>query len=236
MRLFARLAVASFVLSSLISYGVGGLIARAGATQSGPTFFVNAATDNASTYATDCTVSTNTDCGIDDAINEFNQDTTVGNVDTIIFASTVPTFTVTDPTMITNTTSGVSLSVEGNGQSETTVSGNGVNTVFAINGSHVSISGLTITDGDGDASNFGGGGAVSVAPYTASVRVSDDTISNNTSDDGQGGAVFVGTDSGTSMTNDTFSDNTALDGGEGGAVFINNDTDLVTMTNDTLLD
>jgi hypothetical protein len=235
MRLFARLAVASFILSSFISYGVGGLIARAGATQTGPTFYVNAATDDTPTYATDCTVSTNTDCGIDDAINAFNQDTTSGDVDTIVFASTVPTFTVTDPTMITNTASGVTLSIEGNGQSETTVSGNGVNTVFAINGSHVSISGLTITDGNGLASNFGGG-AVSVAPFTASVSVSDDTISNNTSDGGVGGGIFVGTDSGTSMTDDTFFDNTALDGGRGGAVFISNDTDLVTMSNDTLLD
>jgi hypothetical protein len=241
MRLLARVATASFVISALISFGIGGLVAHAGATQTGPTYYVNAASDNVvdgvPTFATDCAVSTNTDCGIDDAINAFDNDPVSGDADTINFSSSVSTFTVTNPATIESTdgTPGVSLSIVGNGQVATTVSGNDENTVFAVNGAHVSISGLTITDGDGSASNYGGG-AVTVAPFSGPVILNDDTISNNTIDGGAGGGVYVGLDSATSMTNDTFFNNTAPDGGLGGAVFIGEDTGLVTMSNDTLLD
>jgi hypothetical protein len=80
--------------------GVGGLVAGAGGSPTGATYYVNAgrdfATVHGSGYATDRTSSTNTDCGIDDAIEAFYNDTTVGDVDTIAFSSALSIFTVSN--------------------------------------------------------------------------------------------------------------------------------------------
>ena len=99
----------------------------------GQKFYVNSATD---TGATDCTTAGNTDCGIDDAITAFNADTTANDADTIVFSSTVPTSTVGNPTAINNTTSGVTLAIDGNSPSKTAVSGNNTNEVYRERHSH----------------------------------------------------------------------------------------------------
>ena len=217
MRVFARIAIASVVLSSFASFGVGGLIDTAGATSTGVTYYVNAATDDALGYATDCTSPTNSDCGIDDAINAFDQDTTVGDADTIVFASDVSTFNVTDPAQLANQTSGVTVQFDGNGPSTTTVNGDDANTVFNDLGAHATISNLTITGGDG---------GVVVGEMDGTVTLTDDTLSNN-----PGGAVSIGTDSGLLMTDDTVTNTVLADEGDG--VDTGEDSGPISITNDT---
>lgn len=69
-----------------------------------------------------------------------------------------------------------------------TISGEGSSTVLIINDSaNVSISGLTITDGD--TSTFAQGGAISVEDSSAELTLVDSTISGNTGDY-NGGAIF----------------------------------------------
>ncbi|MHB1089131.1 MAG: choice-of-anchor Q domain-containing protein [Acidimicrobiales bacterium] len=213
---------------------------------------MNAASDfatvNGSGYATDCTSSTNTDCGIDDAIEAFDNDTTVSDFDTIAFSPTLSTFTVSNPTIITNRTSGVSLHIDGRGANRTTVSGASATTVFSVQNATATISGLTIADGSsvkgagvfssyatltltGDtlsndvASSDGGG----VYTTYGAISLSNDTLSNNTA--ASGGGVFNYDAGRMTMTNDTLSNNTATAGG--GAVF-NSSSASLTMTNDTL--
>ncbi|MHB1209090.1 MAG: choice-of-anchor Q domain-containing protein [Acidimicrobiales bacterium] len=224
MRSFARLWVVSVVLSSFVLVGVGVLVPDAGATPTGTTYYVNAASDfatvNGSGYATDCTSSTNTDCGIDDAIEAFDNDITVGNFDTIAFSPALSTFTVGNPTTITNRTSGVSLRIEGLGSNRTTVSGASATRVFSVQNATVTISGLTIANG----SSANGAG---VSSSYATLTLSGDTLSNNVASV-DGGGVYA-TYGPIALTNDTFSNNTAA---FGGGVF-NYDAGRMTMTNDT---
>jgi hypothetical protein len=228
MRFFARLSVVSIVLSSFALVGVGGLVADAGALPTGATYYVNAARDYAtvygsgSGYATDCTSSANTDCGIDDAIEAFDNDTTVGDADTIAFSSAPSIFTASYPTTITNRTSGVSLRIEGRGPNLTTVSGDFVSSVFSVRNATASISGLTITDGS---SSSGAG----VSSSYATLTLTNDTLSNDTAA-GDGGGVYA-TYGTISLTNDTFAEDAA--GYDGGGVF-NDDAGIMTMTDDTL--
>jgi hypothetical protein len=233
MRFFARLSVVSIVLSSFALVGIGGLVTQAAATPpTGVTYYVNATQDFATAYplaspqvyATDCASSTNTDCGIDDAIEAFDHDTITGSTDTILFASGSNIFQVTNPTSIFNN-DGVILSIDGNGPDATTVTGDDVNTVFDVSEANDSISGLTITGGN----NSGG---VYVGPMGGvGTTLHDDTISNN-----PGGAVYLNYDSALSMTDDTVSDNVAAYGGSGGGVFVSGDAYTVSITNDTFFD
>jgi hypothetical protein len=227
MRFFARFSMVSIVLSSFALVGVGGLAADAGASTTGVTYYVNAATDyalaNGSGYAADCAIPGNNDCGIDDAIKAYDNDATRGDADVIVFTPNLTIFQVNNPTSIFNN-SGVTLSIEGNGPDATTVSGNNVNTVFTVTGSIDSISGLTITGGNN-------GGGVNIGTMGGTTTLNDDTISNN-----PGRAVFLNYDSGLSMTDDTISNNVAGYGGSGGGVYISGDSYTVTMTNDTFFD
>jgi hypothetical protein len=179
---------------------VGGAIPTTGIT-----YYVNSAGDLG---ATDCNVPNNTDCGIDDAIRAFNGDTTTNDADTIVFNSDVPTFYVTVSTAISNTTSGVTLAINGNGVGNTAVSGGGVIGVFDIDaGVTVTISDLTIEDGYTD----GDGGAIS---NSGTLTVTNDDFSDNMAAYGDGGAIEGG--SSLTVANSTFYDNGSP--GNGGAI------------------
>jgi hypothetical protein len=235
MTTLARLIAVFGLLVGMAVVGVS-LAGEAGAT-GGVTYYVNSATDMS---ATDCAAPSNVDCGLDDAITAFNADSTANDADSIVFATGVTTFTSED-TRIINTTSGVSLTIEGNGANSTIVIGNTGSSVFYISNAAVTITALTITGGRYQL----GGGVYNEGTAT----VSDDTFSDNSSFF-YGGAFF---NAGTAvLTNDAFTDNSSnilggavYNGGvatlsgdtfsgdsseEGGAVFNGADG---TLTNDT---
>ncbi len=200
-----------FALATVLAvFGIAVLPTEmSGATPTGKTYYVNSAID---TGATDCAVATNSDCGIDDAITAFNADTTPGDADAIVFSSAIATFTVGTPTDVDNTTSGVTLAIDGNGQSTTAVSGNNVNSVFVILGGTATISGLTIEDGAANTTAPGEGPAGGGIHNDGTLTLTGATVSDNTADSGYGGGIFNG---GTLTVNDsTVSNNTsAIDGG-----------------------
>ena len=212
--------------------------------------YVNSATD---TGATDCTVSINTDCGIDDAIIAFDDDTTSGaDADTIVFSPSIATFTVGTPTAIDNTTPGVTLAIDGNGQSATAVSGNNANSVFDILGGTVTISGLTVENGIANGCCGYGGGIANNAGSTltvtdstvsdngsggifndgTSLTVTDSTVSDNSGGLGYGSGIWSGPGGTSAVTSLTVTDSTVSDNSGGG---ISNDPgSTATVTGSTL--
>lgn len=106
-----------------------------------------------------------------------------------------------------------------------TGSGGSTFTSFSVLGSSLSLNGLTITGGTGDA---GYGGAIYV--YSdASLRVEDCTFSGNSA--GQyGGAIFA--DGGLEIINSTFESNNALE--QGGAIWVSSST-AATITGSTFV-
>jgi uncharacterized repeat protein (TIGR02543 family) len=173
-----RLKVVSIATLLMVLGLAVGPAQLAGATPSGNTYYVNSATD---TGAGDCSVATNTDCGIDDAIAAFNADTNAGDADTIVFSSAIATFIVGTPTAIDNTTSGVNLVINGNGPSNTAVSGNNASSVFVVDaGVTATISGLTIENGYATQSPSNVGGATGGGILNeGTLTVTDSTVSNN---------------------------------------------------------
>jgi YVTN family beta-propeller protein len=126
-----------------------------------------------------------------------------------------------------------SLSITGAGASSTTVNGGGAGTVFTVNGGTVTISGLTITNGDG---SVGGG----IGNETGTVNVTDDTITGNTTDGtypNNGAGIDNGDNHGSgtvTVTDSTISGNTT--DGNGGAIDNgdNNGGGTVTVTGSTI--
>jgi hypothetical protein len=178
------------------------------------TYYVNSATDNSS--VADCASSLNTDCGIDDAIAAFDADTTPNDDDEIVFASSIPVFTVSTPTTIDNPTTGIALTMQGHGQSATAVSGGARHTVLTLadvgaGSDAVDISGLTIEDGNPTVSGDGGG-IYDFGDDGTTLTVTDSTISGNTGNADGGGITTYGA---TTLTDDTISGNTAGSGGGG---------------------
>jgi hypothetical protein len=200
------------------------------------TYYVNSATDISG--VTDCTSLINTNCGIDNAIAAFNTDTTHNDADEIVFASSIPVFSVTTPVQIINPTSGITLTIDGNGQSNTAVSGGGLHTVFDIGydgGSSVDISGLTVEDAGNGGSPGYGSGIYNFGENSTSLTVTDSTISGNTANGGSAGGIY--NDEGTlTVTDSTISGNkapaaTVPGGGYVGGV--DNDG-TATLTDDTI--
>jgi hypothetical protein len=121
-------------------------------------------------------------------------------------------FSVTTPATITLTSDELEVSsnvtISGPGADQLSVSGNGFRVFFINAGLNVTISGLTITDGNADA----GGGIYNLG---AALTVSNCTLSNNSSTvqfAGEGGGIF--NDQGAlTVSNCTVSDNSANDGG-----------------------
>ncbi len=126
-----------------------------------------------------------------------------------------------------------SLIIAGAGASSTTVNGGGAGTVFTVNGGTVSISGLTITNGDG---SVGGG----IGNETGTLTVIDDTITGNTTDGtfpDNGAGIDNGDNNGTgtvTVTGSTIRGNTT--DGNGGAIDNgdNNGTGTVTVIGSTI--
>jgi FG-GAP repeat len=164
--------------------------------------------------------------------------------------------TLTDELSITD-----SVSIDGPGAEVITISGNNATRLFTIDSQtatviSVSISGLTLTQGNADAGNGNVGGAISIineeltianAVITgntaatdgggvygtggnATIRIQNSTISGNTAGRDAGG-VFFGTASTGSIENSTLSGNTA--GDDGGAVYLGNSSS-VTIQNSTI--
>ena len=228
--------------------------AKVAGAATGNTYYVNSATDTPFTTladlsgpALDCTSPTNTGCGIDDAIEFFNSDTTSNNADTVVFSASVSTFTVGQHTAINNFTSGITLAIDGNGATQTAVSGNHNVGVFEVTfGVTVNISGLTIENGNsfGGGGIFNNGGTVTVTASTISgntagagggifnphgtVNLTDSTISGNADPGGGGGGIVNG---GTvNVGASTISGNTC--GGNGGGIF--NQSGTVNLTDSTI--
>jgi large repetitive protein len=221
----ARLALAVGCATGLL-LALPALPAGAKPVAVGNTYYVNSATD---TGAPDCPSANNSDCGIDDAIAAFNNDTTANDSDTIVFSTAVTTFTVGGPTAISNTTTGVTLTITGNGPAATIVSGNKVNRVFQVDpGTTVSISELTIEDGQAPAGTAGP--TLGDTSSLEQIDESDATVDvgfNNGGDGGNGGGVDnLGT---LSLSDDDVLGNSAGDGGAPGPVgleYIGNDDQI----------
>ncbi len=225
----------------------------AGAVPTGSTFYVNSATD---TGATDCAAITNTDCGVDDAITAFDADTTVNDTVRIVFSSAITTFTVGTPTAISNTTSGVTLAINGNSPGTTNVTGADTNRVFDVAaGTTVAISGLTIEGGRApagsagppqaltstllgttldlgfnDGGDGGNGGGVDNA---GNLTLTDDTVSSNTAGSGGAPGTINDTFNGDGNTVNVTDGGSGSAGGDGGGIY-NASTGTLTLTGDTV--
>ena len=163
-----------------------------------------------------------------DAITQANQD----SGDTITFASSLAgqTITLTQGELLVTS----SMTVTGLGASQLTISGGGNSRIFDIcandgGASHVSITGLTLTDGNGTGANYmGAGGAI----YNSeNLTLAGNTFSGNSATSG-GGLENRGT---LKSSSNTFSANIAsytVSGGGGGGGGIDNNGSL-TSSNDT---
>ena len=233
-----RLSAGGLIVS-LASVTVAVLPAQVAGAAVGITYYVNSSTD---TGATDCATKTNTDCGIDDAIAAFDADTIPNDADTVVFSASITTLTVGTPTAIDNTTSGVTLAVDGNGPSTTAVSGDGgMFSVFTVDsGVTATISGLTIEDGQyAQVTNgLGYGGGIH---NSGTLALANSTVSGNTSFDdspgGQGGGIYNANGGTLTVTNSAISGNSAIgySEGQGGGIY-NTNGGILMLTDSTVSD
>src|SRR5579872_2753474 len=223
-RAWFRLAAAGSMLALVI--GTMTVIPAKGAgAATGNTYYVNSATDtpfdtiaDLSGPALNCSSPTNTGCGIDDAIDFFDSDTTPNNADTIVFSPSITTFAAGQETPIFNTTSGITLAINGNGPDTTQVSGGGhCCSVLSMDAGTTAISGLTV---EGGISKVGGG----ILIFGGALTVTNSTISGNEAAGGPGGGIWNA--GGTLIvTKSTISGNTTV--GSGGGIE-NDGTAIVT--------
>jgi predicted outer membrane repeat protein len=113
-----------------------------------------------------------------------------------------------------------SVSITGPGASSPTISGNQASGVFIISTATVSLSGLTIANGN---SGFNGGG---IAANASTLVLTDCALTGNSAF-GYGGGVWSQNTVSLTVTNCTFASNTAL-GVAGGGIF--NDDGTMTVT------
>ena len=130
-----------------------------------------------------------------------------------------------------------SLTIQGPGANQLTVSGNNTVRVFniAVGTFNVMISGITIANGKG-ANNGGGGGIFNAS--TGSVNINNSTLSGNVSADlnccGGGGGIFNSSTGTVNVTDSLLSGNTnPFTGRSGGAIY--NTKGTVNVTNSTLV-
>jgi predicted outer membrane repeat protein len=169
------------------------------------TYYVGSSDDT--TGATDCTVPTNTDCTLRDAVTAANNNS--GNADYVVFTSNVSGAV---------TLSGTDILIDdpvyiyGRGADVDTVSGNGDSRIFDLEmttpGDQVAIYGLRLTGGSAP-----GGGAI--YDDNADLRVVDSVLTGNEAE--AGGAIFEngGSNHGRNLVvaYSTFDHNTATYGG-----------------------
>ena len=221
---------AGVVLSAgLLVAGVIVFVAPAAGAQ-GNTYYVGNVAAGSSGSVTDCSSNTNTDCTLDDAVAAFNNDSS-GVTDTIDFIAPSGTY----GTLGAGLTNSATLVVNGNGATNTLVTGAGANQVFVINsGAVVSISGLTVEHGA--ASGAPGAGILNSGTLTltnavvtgnhgtgmgavgggianlASLTLTGVTVSNNAAGSAGGGIANMAS---LTLTNVTVSNNTTAGAGGG---------------------
>jgi hypothetical protein len=172
-----------------------------------------------------------------DAVSQANSD---ASADTITFPPGLTgAITLTNGALSVAGSSSFALTITGPGADAIAVSGNNVSQVFTVDRSNtVSISGLTMTDGNAGTSP---GGAIYNEDDETSLSLSDDVISNSTTADtsdggggvyveggltlsgtqvtgnkstaGSGGGIYSASKYGVKIKNSTISGNTATSGG-----------------------
>jgi hypothetical protein len=181
--------------------------------------------------ATDAGTSTGAFSGdIRYCINQANSDAARGVSDTISFAPSVNTITLTQGKLdLTATTGSAQVTIDGGGK--VTVSGGDVSTVFQVEqGASVLIAGLTITHGNSNGVSYQGGG-ISISGGTATLN--NCTLSGNSSS--IGGAILVEnylTYIGTATLNNCILSGNSSPNSYGGGIFILGST--ATLNNCTL--
>jgi hypothetical protein len=137
---------------------------------------------------------------------------TAGGTNTITFASTANgTITLTSGEL--ELTGSQTLTITGNGASNTVISGNGASRVFEVDaGVSLSLSGVTVENGSTNEANGSG-----IDVDGGSLDLSDSTVTGNAGDDDDGVGI-VNNGSGTvTITQSTVSNNTVTEGSGGGA-------------------
>ncbi len=163
------------------------------------------------------------DCSLREAVNAANASATD---DTINFASGLTTITLTNEIVINNAGT---LSINGTGANNLTIDGGaGTNRIFYTNNVTVTISGVTLTGGNGTgATGANYGGAVS-SEGGSSLTLDGVHVTGNTASNGGGGVYYFG---GTHrIINSTFSSNTAQGCGGGIAEYLS----TLTIVNSTI--
>jgi protocatechuate 3,4-dioxygenase beta subunit len=202
-----------------------------------PAYTVTTLTDDAGGAARNCNdtsqgATPNTGCSLRDAIAAAATVSTSTVTPTINFASSL-NLTTSPPGDYNVTTGGTlniskSMNIQGPGANLLSIDGGKADRVFNIASGTVSISEVTITNGN----NGGNGGGIVNA---GTLTVTNSTISGNSASGGQlyGGGIYnIGT---LTVTNSTFSGNSVLDsggnfGGGGGGIF---NQGTLTVTNST---
>ena len=201
-----------------------------------PAYTVTTLTDDAGGAARNCNdtsqgATPNTGCSLRDAIAAAATVSTSTVTPTINFASSL-NLTTSPPGDYNVTTGGTlniskSMNIQGPGANLLSIDGGKADRVFNIASGTVSISEVTITNGN----NGGNGGGIVNA---GTLTVTNSTISGNSANgDKNGGGIYnIGT---LTVTNSTFSGNSVLDsggnfGGGGGGIF---NQGTLTVTNST---
>lgn len=139
--------------------------------------------------------------------------------DTIVFAPNLngQTITLTSGELYINK----NLTIQGPGAGQLTVSGGNTSRVFFVIANNVSLSGLTITQGNanlGPFSGYGGGGILDFSSRQGMLTISDCVLSDNLATHGGGIANVQG--GSLKIVNSTLSGNSASGiGGEGGGIY-----------------
>jgi len=190
------------------------MLCAPGAAQAQATYTVNATTDTGAGSGTSgdilyCVTQANNNPG-----------------STIEFSSSLNGHTIT---LSSTLTINANMTITGPGANLLTISGGGSVQVFSVNSGTVTISGLTIAQGNyQQGENGGGGGGI----YNAgTLTVNNSTISGNTASSPSGGGGNYNTVTLT-VTNSTISGNTETEGGGGGGGIFNDGT--LTVTNSTI--
>jgi CSLREA domain-containing protein len=227
---------------------IGAYEAPADAMQAGPNYVVNTVADH------DDGTCGGADCTLREAINQANAAET--NSSLIITFSVLGTITLNSELGITR-----SMTITGPAARNLVIGGNSAHRIFDISAGNISISGVTIRDGnfvtDGGVNRQGGG----VYSTATNLSFSDCEFFNNTANgvasgvnggsggSGQGGAIFstgnlsltrctFRDNSATGAAGNTFTSNTLLGpGGNGGAAqggaVLNDTTGTLTIVNCT---
>ncbi len=143
--------------------------------------------------------------------------------DTITFDPTLSCPPASPITLTSTLDIAENLTISGPGAAAMAVSGGGSVQVVDITSGTVSISGLTIENGN---SRFPGGGGIANA---GTVTLTGSTVSGNTTSSGGGGGIANDSGGTVTVTGSTVSGNTAVGGGG-----ISNDGGTVTLTDSTV--